>query len=133
MRIAYVSTDEVNFALAVEMAAEYGAVVCQRLPGDPLPDGLFVAVLYNLDDVPRDERSALLEGFRRGRPGHPTAVHGYDITVEQARSLSRNGVAAARRLHPGLLRRLFTAAFENLDNVPSADAGTKLTSVDLTR
>ena len=54
MRIAYVSTDEVDQALAARIAAECGAVVCNLLPHDPPPDGLFDAVLYNLDDVPRD-------------------------------------------------------------------------------
>lgn len=127
MRIAYLTTDEVNQALAAQMAAECGAVISARLPNDPPPDGLFDAVLYNLDDVPRDERSAVLEGFCRGKPAHPTAVHGYDITEEQAKTLIRNGVAAARRLHPGLLRSLFTAARQNRETVLPDDAGTDLT------
>jgi hypothetical protein len=131
MRIAYASTDEVNQNLAVRIAAECGVEVCKRLPEDPPPDGLCDAVLYNLDDVPRAERSALLEGFRRGKPDHPTAVHGYDITDEQARTLSRNGVAAARRLHPALLRSLFTAARQNRVTVPQDDTKTDLTWVNL--
>src|SRR5689334_22481470 len=110
MRIAYVSTDEVDQALVARIAAECGAAVCTRLPKDPPPDGLFDAVLYNLDDVPRDQRPALLDELRRAGGDRPTAVHGYDITVEQAQALDRNGVAAARRLHPGLIRRLLTAA-----------------------
>jgi hypothetical protein len=106
MRIAYINTDEVNEALAARMAAECGAVVCEVFPKDPPPDGQFDAVLYNLDDVPRDQRSALIEGLCLGAPEHPTAVHGYDITDEQARTLRRNGVAVARRLHVVLLRSL---------------------------
>ncbi len=58
MRIAYLNKDEVNQHLAERMAAEYGAVICKLLSGEPFPDGLFDAVLYNLDEVPRDERSA---------------------------------------------------------------------------
>ena len=110
MRIAYMTTDEVDQALAARMAAECGAVVCALLPKDAPPDGLFDAVLYNLDDLPRDERSVLLDGLRRARPDRPTAVHGYDITDEQARALHDNGVAAARRLHLRLLRSLLTVA-----------------------
>ena len=100
MRIAYVSTDEVNQSLAERMAAKCGAVICKLLSGDPPPDGLFDAILYNLDDVPQAERSAVLERLRGDKPDHPTAVHGYDITDEQVSILSRYGVAAARRLHP---------------------------------
>jgi hypothetical protein len=131
MRIAYVNTDEVDQALAAQMAAECGAVVCTLLPQDPPSDGLFDVVLYNLDDVPRDERSALLERLRRGQPDRPTAVHGYDLTDEQARALSRNGVAAARRLHTGLIRSLLTAARRGRETVPPDDAGTELTWVNL--
>ena len=133
MRIAYVSTDEVDQALAAQMAAECGAVVCTLLPQDPPHDGLFDAVLYNLDDMPRDERAALLDELRRRQPDRPTAVHGYDITVEQARALNRDGVAAARRLHPGLIRSLLTAARRDRETVPPGDAGTDLTWVNLDR
>ena len=133
MRIAYVSIDEVNQALAEQMAAECGAVVCNLLPKDPPPDGLFDAVLYNLDDVPRDERPALLEGLRRGEPGQPTAVHGYDITDEQARTLrqERCGRCAtpAPRPLPACSRRLDRAA--RLSR-PTSDS-TDLTWVDLAK
>ncbi len=50
------------------MATKCGAIVCHLRPEEVHPDGLFDAVLYNLDDVPRAERSALLEGLRRGNP-----------------------------------------------------------------
>jgi hypothetical protein len=112
MRIAYMSTDEVNQALATKMAAECGAVVCGVVPKEPPPDGQFDGVLYNLDDVSRDQRSALIEGLCLGTPEHPTAVHGYDITDEQARTLRRNGVVAARRLQLVLLRSLCKSARE---------------------
>ncbi len=106
MRIAYVSIDEVNQDLAARIAAEFGAVVCRVAPKDPAPDGLFDAVLYNMDDVPRGQRSALVERLRREEPGRPTAVHGYGITDEQARSLRLAGVAAAHRLDTGLFHAL---------------------------
>jgi hypothetical protein len=133
MRIAYVATDEVNQALAAQMAAQCGAIVCHLRPGEVHPDGLFDAVLYNLDDVPRAEQSALLAGFCRGKSNHPTAVHGYDITDEQARTLNRNGVAAARRLHSDLLRSLFTAARQDRETVPLDDTKTDLTWVNLAK
>ncbi len=133
MRIAYIATDEVNQALAAQMATQCGAIVCHQRPEEGYPDGLFDAVLYNLDDVPGAERSALLEGLRLGEPDHPTAVHGYDITNEEARTLNRNGVAVARRLHSGLLRSLFTAARQKRETVPQDDTKTDLTWVNLAK
>ena len=133
MRIAYVSIDEVNQARAERMAAECGAVVCKVEPKDPGPDGLFDAVLYNLDDVPRDQRSALIEGLRRGESDHPKAVHGYDLTDEQARSLHQVGVLVARRLDFGLFRSLLEAAQRSREAVPTGSDSTDLTWVNLAR
>lgn len=133
MRIAYATTDEVNQALAARVAAEFGAVISTRLPKDPPPDGLFDAVIRNLDDMPRDNRSALLEGLRLGKPARPTAVHGYDISDEQLRTLKRSGVAAARRLHAELLRSLFAAARQSREAVLAEDDSTDLTWVNLVK
>jgi hypothetical protein len=131
MRIAYATADEVNQALAVRMAAKCEAIVCRLRPGEVAPDGLFDAVLYELDEVPRDQRPAFLEELCLGTPDCPTAVHGYDITDEQARTLNRNGVEAAQRLHSDLLRSLVTAARRNRETVPQDDIGTAMTWVDL--
>jgi len=133
MRIAYVNTDEVNQDLAERTALEYCAAVCILVPEGPPPDGLFDAVLYNLDEVPRDQRSALLERLRQATPHRPTAVHGYDITDEQARTLRRHGVAVAQRLHPALLRSLCKAALRGHATVPSDGALTDLTWVNLAK
>jgi hypothetical protein len=115
MRIAYVATDELNRTLAAQMAAECGAIICHVRPGELRPDGLFDAVLYHLDDVPRDQRPAFLEGHCLGALDCPTAVHGYGITYEQAKALRRHGVAVAKRLHPALLRSLYAAARRSRD------------------
>ena len=101
MRIAYMNTDEVNQALAGQIALACGAVVRTVLPKDPAPGGQFDAILYNLDDVPREERSLLLEELRLGKPHSPAAVHGYDLTEEQVRTLGQSGVAVAPRLKRG--------------------------------
>src|SRR5262249_910703 len=60
MRIAYMSTDEVNQAMATLMARKLGAVVCCLNPQDRPPDGQYDAVLSNLDDVPRHRRRDIL-------------------------------------------------------------------------
>jgi len=74
MRIGYVATDEVNQALAARMAAKCGAIICHLHPGEVHPDGLLDAVLYNLDDVPRDQQPAFLEELCLGTPDCPTAM-----------------------------------------------------------
>jgi hypothetical protein len=118
MRIAYMNTDEVNEALAEQMAVACGAVVRTVLPKDPAPDGQFDAILYNLDDVPREERSVLLGELRLGRPHSPAAVHGYDLTDEQVRTLEQSGVAAALRLSADLVCSLCKAAQKRRESVP---------------
>jgi hypothetical protein len=133
MRIAYVNTDEVNQDLAVRTAVQHGAVIFSLAPEGPSPDGLFDAVLYNLDDVPQGHRFPLLEGLRYDEPHMATAVHGYDITDEQVQTLKRNGVGAARRLHPGLLCDLFIAARKRGEAVQQNDAATELTWVNLAK
>jgi hypothetical protein len=52
MRIAYVTSDDVNHDLATEMGAIFGVTVQRVAPGQKVPYGLFVAVLHNLDHVP---------------------------------------------------------------------------------
>jgi hypothetical protein len=133
MRIAYVATDEVNQTFAARMAAECGAIICHLRPEEELPDGLFDAVLYNLDDVPRAEQPAFLEEHCLGMPDCPTAVHGYCITDEQAEALGRHGVAVAARLRPALLHSLCKAVRRNRATLPLQDAVTDLTWVDMAK
>jgi hypothetical protein len=133
MRIAYVAADEVNQTVAARMAAECGAIICRLSPQAVVPDGLFDAVLYNLDDVPRVEQPAFLEGHCLGMPDCPTAVHGYCITDEQAEALGRHGVAVAERLHPALVHSLCKAARRSRATVSPPDAPTDLTWVDLAK
>jgi hypothetical protein len=131
MRVAYASTDEVNQALAARMADECGAIICHLRPGEMLPDGLFDAVLYNLDDLPREQRPAFLEGLCLDSPHCPTAVHGYGIAHEQAQALSRPGIFVLPRLDPALLRSLCKAARQSRATVRSDSAPKDLTWVDL--
>ena len=92
MRLAYATTDEVNQALATQMAAACGAVVCHIRPGEAPPShSLFDAFIYDLDDVPSDQRRALLEELCLSPSARPTAVHGYGIADEQSEALRAGG------------------------------------------
>jgi hypothetical protein len=131
MRIAYATTDEVNRALATQLAAEYGAAVCQLRPGAVPPKGLFDAILHDLDAVPEDDRLALIEAFCHDPPNCPTAVHGYHITDEEVKVLRRCGIGVAQRLRNSLFRRLCKAVQQKLATVPPDDDRIELTWVNL--
>jgi hypothetical protein len=122
MRIAYMTTDEVNHALAAQLARKCGAVVHKVRPGDTPPDGWFDAVLYDLDNVPTDRRRAFLAQILAGAPARLTGIHGYDLTEEQSEALRMRGVAVAQRLQPDLLRALCRAVVQKLTTVPPDDA-----------
>ena len=96
MRIGYVATDEIN-GVGRPDGRQVRSDNCHLRPREVHPDGLFDAVLYNLDDVPRDQQPAFLEELCLGTTDCPTAVHGYGIADEQAQALRRQGVAVAGR------------------------------------
>ena len=131
MRIAYMTTDEVNLIVAVKIARRLGASVSMLGTGGSVSTARFDAVLHDLDAVPRDQRSAFLERIGLGPPARPTAVHGYGITEEQAEALRRHGIAVGQRLHTGLIRGLVEAARRSRATVPPDDDPTELTWVNL--
>jgi hypothetical protein len=131
MRIAYMTTDEVNLIVAVKIARRLGASVSMLGTGGLVSTDRFDAVLHDLDAVPRDQRSAFLEWIGLGPPARPTAVHGYGITEEQAEALRRHGIAVAQRIHTGLIRELLKNARRTRATLPSDDASTELTWVNL--
>jgi hypothetical protein len=133
MRIAYMTTDEVNQSLAAKMAAECGADLCARLPLAPLPDGQFHAVLYDLDDLQNHGCGELVALILGSRSTRLRAVHGYDITDEQSKALRRHGVTVGRRLRFGLIRSLCKAAQPSRATVPPDDERIELTWVNVVK
>lgn len=113
MRIAYLTTDEVNQDLALSMTEAYGITLCPLSPREAPPDGLFVAVLYDWDYWPADRREQVLVELLTDRPRCPVALHSYNVDPDQAEALRRRGVAVHRRLRTqvfGSLRRAVLAA-----------------------
>jgi nitrate reductase cytochrome c-type subunit len=131
MRIAYMTIDEVNRASAAQMAGECGAFICAQAPKDSPPDDQFLAVLYDLDGLQRHERAELIARIVSSPSTCPRAVHGYDITDEEASALRRHGVAVSKRLHAGLVRSLCKAAQPSRATVPAEDDRTELTWVNV--
>jgi hypothetical protein len=130
MRIAYMTTDEVNRASAAQMAGECGAFICALAPKDSPPDDQFLAVLYDLDDMHKQQRAELVAQILRSPSTRPRAVHGYDITDEEASALRRHGVAVSKRLRAGLIRSLCKAAQPSRATV-RRDERTELTWVNV--
>jgi len=131
MRIAHITTDEVNQALAVQAAGPLGAIVTPLGPEAISTHVLFDAVLYDLDRVPPDRRQALVDEIRSETTALPMAVYGYCLSEEQAGKLRFHGVAVAQRLHSALIRTLANAVRRYLAAVPPDDAMTDLTWVNL--
>jgi hypothetical protein len=131
VRIAHVTTDEVNQALAVQVAKPLGAIVTPLGPDEISRLGQFDAVVYDLDRVPPDRRGPLLDQIRSETSAVPMAVYGYCLSEEQAGELRYHGVAVGQRLHARLIRTLANAVRQNLTTVPPDDAMTELTWVNL--
>jgi hypothetical protein len=105
MRIAYLSTDPVNAALAGQLAAACGLDLSQADPrGAARPDGTRAA-LFDLDFLPREHLERLLEELGQC----PAAAHGYNLGGGLRRRLKAAGVFARRRLAPPLFKWLRAA------------------------
>jgi hypothetical protein len=114
MRVAYLSTDEVNQALAAEMALAWGATIHPRWPRDGPPDGEYDALLYDWDSWPAAGRRQLLAGLAGGPRHRPVAVLGYNLTEDEAEALGAHSVAVHRSLHADVFRHLRQAALSVL-------------------
>ena len=110
MRIAYLTTDEVNRHLAEEMAAACGVTLCPLEPRDHPPGGEFDALLYDWDHWPAARRREALAELLGGSLPHAVAVHGYNLEDGRAEALRRHTVAVYRRLQPRVFRFLRLAA-----------------------
>ena len=109
MRIAYLTTDEVNQELALRWAAGQEAQLEVIWPRDEPPDGRFDAVIYDLDCLPPPLRQQLLTDLAGGGALWPAAVHSYALEGEQIKALLGRGVIVRRRLKATLFRRLSAA------------------------
>jgi hypothetical protein len=106
MRIAYLTTDEVNQDLAVRLAGAQGVRLEVLWPRDAPPDGHFDAVVYDLDSLPPCLRQQILSDLAAASAPWPVAVHSYALSGEQVKVLRGREVAVHPRLTARLLRQL---------------------------
>ena len=107
MRIAYLTTDEVNRSLAVAYSKWYGVTVVPLEPRDGAPDDSFDAVLYDWDYLPPD---LIRYGPSAGPLPRQVAVHGYNLAATFKAALRQHGVAVFRRLNAAVFKVLLRAA-----------------------
>jgi hypothetical protein len=131
MRIAHITTDEVNLALGIRFARSLGA---EMIPygGNRKPAGIrHDAVLCDLDRIPAHRRRSFLNEIYSRATDLPLAVYGYCLSEEEADELRFHGVAVAQRLHGALVRTLVKAVQHQLTSVPPDDAMTELTWINV--
>ena len=104
MRVAYLTTDEVNEQLALQMAQECGVTLCPLAPKDAPPDGEYDALLYDWDYLPVEEQREVMAELLSGPSPHAVAMHSYHLEDGQVEALRRNAVAVFRRLQPSVFR-----------------------------
>jgi hypothetical protein len=105
MRIAFLTTDEVNEALALEMAQACGIDLYPLAPKDGPPDGVYDAVVCDWDSWPAELRKELLAELD-DLPHRPLAIHSYNLDEKQAEILRSRGVAVYAVLRPEVFLRL---------------------------
>jgi hypothetical protein len=106
MLIAYLTIDEVNQQLAMQMADECGETVCLLTPNDPPPDEDFDAVVYDWDYLPVQRQQSIRADLLAGRSRRPVAVHGYNLKEDYVEALRRQNVAVYRALQPEVFQSL---------------------------
>src|SRR5262245_54809815 len=109
MRIAYLTTDEVNPDLAQRWARTCGCEVIPLTPRDPIPDGEFDAVIYDLDYLPQPIRQQVMTMLLNGPRTSPAAVHSYNLRRWQTQALRALGIVVGRKLERGILVKILRA------------------------
>jgi hypothetical protein len=131
MRIAHLTTDELNQALAVRFGRSLGVELICLDPEELPANARYDAVLCDLDRVPPNRRQALLDEIHSESTASPMAIYGYCLSEDQARKLRFHGVAVAQSLNAALVRTLVKAVRQHLTVVPPDDALTELTWINV--
>jgi hypothetical protein len=118
MRFAYLTTDEVNEALALEIAHACGLALEPLVPKQGPPDAAYDAVLIDWDHWPSEQQAEFLARLRGGLLPWPVGIHSYCLDDGAAETLRTGGAIIHRRLQPGVIRLLqkAAAARAHLDN-----------------
>ena len=102
MRIAYLTTDEVNLDLARQLAKAQHITLCHLTPREATPGDLFDAVILDWDYWPVESRAETLAALVDGGANRPVALHSYNLDKAQAEAfpcpcLELNSAASDRQ------------------------------------
>jgi hypothetical protein len=117
--LAYLSTDEVNQALALQLAAQLGVGLELLSLEDGPPDAAVVGMLYDLDYLPPDRKQEVLSELLAGALPCAVAVHSYNLDEDQVEQLVQNGVTVSTRLEAKILEALLQEQEVNQGSVES--------------
>jgi hypothetical protein len=121
MRIAYLTTDELNRELAARAAKSCGADLDPTRPRTDRTPGPSVATIYDLDHLEAEHRQAVLDDLLSGRSPSPAAVHSYDLQDEVVAALHARGVVVSRRIGPEVFQQLCRLAASHREVIPDGD------------
>jgi hypothetical protein len=110
MRIAYLTTDVVNEALARQLAEQNRIMLYPLDPRNPQPYGLLEAMVYDLDYLPDDLGQLILNELLAGPTLRVVGVHSYNLVDAQAGALRQRGVVVCRCMDAELFQALRRAA-----------------------
>jgi hypothetical protein len=110
MRVAYLTTDEVNEWTALQLAEACGATLYPFEPRDTLPEVRLDAVIYDLDYLPAELRQGVLAECLAGPPSGVVGMHSYNLEEDQMETLARHGVVVSQHLSRELFLLLCQAA-----------------------
>jgi len=104
--IAYMTLDEVNQDLALEIADRCGENLATLASPAEAPPARCDAIIYDLDHLCATDRRQILDELTYQPAKRLAAVHSYHLPPRQVRSLRRNGVIVQRRLQADWLARV---------------------------
>jgi hypothetical protein len=106
MNFAYITNDEVNEDLALQVADECGINVCPLSPHQNSESGWYDAVLYDWDSLSQEQRQEIPLACLAGARSSPVAVHGYGLEDDEREALHQDGIAVFRRMEPRVFKTL---------------------------
>jgi hypothetical protein len=106
MIVAYLTTDDANEDLALQVADECGVALYRLTLEQAPPISRCQALLCDWDSLPSHGRSSVLFEYLTHSGGRVVAVHGVTLDEEEAETLHDDGVAVFQHLGPEVFRTL---------------------------
>jgi hypothetical protein len=106
MLVAYLTTDEVNWNSAAQLAEESGIVLYPLTYHEQFLDVQFDAVLYDWDFIHPLKRQKIKEQLLADQFHVPVALHSYHWDNKERRRLRQKGIPVFRRLGSEIFRFL---------------------------